>query len=53
MLFVCGYQCTVLDVNVVQCRRTMFAAIDVVLVNGVLRVGDQIVVCGKQASRHL
>ncbi|KAL1802567.1 hypothetical protein ACET3Z_031214 [Daucus carota] len=38
-------QCTVLEVKVIEGHRT---TIDVVLVNGVLHEGDQIVVCGLQ-----
>ncbi|GMN55533.1 hypothetical protein TIFTF001_024648 [Ficus carica] len=40
-------ECTVLEVKVAEGHGT---TIDVVLVNGVLRVGDQIVVCGLQVS---
>lgn len=43
-------QCTVLEVKVIEGHGT---TIDVVLVNGVLREGDQIVVCGLQASINL
>lgn len=39
-------QCTVLEVKVIEGHGT---TIDVVLVNGVLHEGDQIVVCGMQA----
>lgn len=41
------WQCTVLEVKVIEGHGT---TIDVVLVNGVLHEGDQIVVCGMQAS---
>lgn len=47
LLFDCVYQCTVLEVKVIEGHGT---TIDVVLVNGVLHEGDQIVVCGMQAS---
>ncbi|KAH6776639.1 eukaryotic translation initiation factor 2 family protein [Perilla frutescens var. hirtella] len=40
-------QCTVLEVKVVEGHGT---TIDVVLVNGVLHEGDQIVVCGMQGT---
>lgn len=40
-------QCTVLEVKVIEGHGT---TIDVVLVNGVLHEGDQIVVCGMQVS---
>ncbi|KAK6130654.1 hypothetical protein DH2020_035629 [Rehmannia glutinosa] len=40
-------QCTVLEVKVVEGHGT---TIDVVLVNGVLREGDQVVVCGLQGT---
>jgi len=39
------FQCTVLEVKVIEGLGT---TIDVVLVNGVLHEGDQIVVCGMQ-----
>ena len=41
----CGMQATVLEVKVVEGLGT---TIDVVLVNGILHEGDQIVVCGMQ-----
>lgn len=47
VIFDCGYQCTVLEVKVIEGHGT---TIDVVLVNGVLHEGDQIVVSGMQAS---
>ncbi|CAF2132504.1 unnamed protein product [Brassica rapa subsp. trilocularis] len=43
-------QCTVLEVKVIEGHGT---TIDVVLVNCVLHEGDQIVVCGLQASINL
>ncbi|KVH98634.1 Elongation factor, GTP-binding domain-containing protein [Cynara cardunculus var. scolymus] len=42
-------QCTVLEVKVIEGLGT---TIDVVLVNGVLHEGDEIVVCGFQASAN-
>uniref|UniRef100_A0A1D1XVZ2 Eukaryotic translation initiation factor 5B n=1 Tax=Anthurium amnicola TaxID=1678845 RepID=A0A1D1XVZ2_9ARAE len=45
LTFVNELQCTVLEVKVVEGLGT---TIDVVLVNGVLHEGDQIVVCGMQ-----
>ncbi|GJP72381.1 hypothetical protein CLOP_g3120, partial [Closterium sp. NIES-67] len=45
LMFVASVQCTVLEVKVIEGLGT---TIDVVLVNGVLHEGDQIVVCGLQ-----
>jgi len=42
-------QCTVLEVKVVEGLGT---TIDVVLINGVLHEGDQIVVCGLNVRRR-
>ncbi|KAI3867648.1 hypothetical protein MKX03_036558 [Papaver bracteatum] len=44
-MFINEIQCTVLEVKVIEGLGT---TIDVVLVNGVLHEGDQIVVCGMQ-----
>ncbi|CAH2036658.1 unnamed protein product [Thlaspi arvense] len=49
LTYVDKVQCTVLEVKVIEGHGT---TIDVVLVNGVLHEGDQIVVCGSQASRN-
>ncbi len=43
LMFISELQCTVLEVKVIEGLGT---TIDVVLVNGVLHEGDQIVVCG-------
>ncbi|XXG40343.1 hypothetical protein AAC387_Pa01g1082 [Persea americana] len=45
LMFVSDVQCTVLEVKVIEGLGT---TVDVVLINGVLREGDQIVVCGMQ-----
>ncbi|CAI7893108.1 unnamed protein product [Closterium sp. NIES-53] len=45
LMYVASVQCTVLEVKVIEGLGT---TIDVVLVNGVLHEGDQIVVCGLQ-----
>ncbi|MQL89570.1 hypothetical protein Taro_022148 [Colocasia esculenta] len=47
LTFVNELQCTVLEVKVIEGLGT---TIDVVLVNGVLHEGDQIVVCGMQVT---
>lgn len=44
------WQCTVLEVKVIEGHGT---TIDVVLVNGVLHEGDQIVVCGMQVRLNV
>lgn len=43
-------QCTVLEVKVVEGHGT---TVDVVLVNGMLHEGDQIVVCGMQVNQFV
>ena len=43
LMFISELQCTVLEVKVIEGLGT---TIDVVLVNGMLHEGDQIVVCG-------
>ncbi|XXG40433.1 hypothetical protein AAC387_Pa01g1152 [Persea americana] len=45
LVFVSEVQCTVLEVKVIEGLGT---TVDVVLINGVLHEGDQIVVCGMQ-----
>jgi translation initiation factor 5B len=50
LTYVDKVQCTVLEVKVIEGHGI---TVDVVLVNGVLREGDQIVVCGSQVSRKL
>jgi translation initiation factor IF-2 len=44
------FQCTVLEVKVIEGHGT---TVDVVLVNGMLHEGDQIVVCGMQVKNTL
>lgn len=43
-------QCTVLEVNE---HKDLGTTVDVVLINGVLRQGDQVIVCTKQVYKFL